>query len=111
MTLLVCPSLAPVSSVLTIISLSKVNFFAIFFNKVSDIWHFCESGVPGPSLHYHAGVRVESAKPTRPHEFLWPAEFPGTLSSLGADGILTSAGQLHHCGSFRYLSLSSAVNV
>ncbi|XP_044029699.1 derlin-2 isoform X2 [Siniperca chuatsi] len=73
---------------------------------VSDIWYFCESGVPGPSLHYHAGVCVESAKPKRSHEFLWSAEFPGTLPALGAYGILTSAGQFHHRGSFRYRSWS-----
>lgn len=89
----------------------SVHFFAMLFNKVSDIWHFCESGVPWPSLHYHAGVCVESAKPKRSHEFLWPAEFPGTLPTLGADGILTSSGQLHHRGSFRYLSLSFAVMI
>lgn len=83
----------------------------MFFNKVSDIWNFCESGVPGPSLHYHAGVRLESTKPKRSHEFLWAAEFPGTLPAMGADGILTSAGQLHHRGSSRYLSLSPAVVV
>lgn len=74
----------------------------MFFNKVSDIWDVCEPGVPRPSLHYHAGVRVESTKPQRAHEFLRAAEFPGALLTLGADGILTSAGQLHHRGSFRY---------
>lgn len=104
-------SVLTVSSLLLVLIISGVHLFAVFLNKLSDIWHFCESGVPGSSLHDHAGVRVESAKPERPHEFLWPAEFPGTLSALGADGILTSAGQLDHRGSFRYLSPSAAVGV
>lgn len=69
----------------------------VFFNKASDIRHLRKSGVSGPSLHHHAGVRVEPAKSQRPHEFLWPAEFPGALPALGADGVLTSAGELHHC--------------
>lgn len=85
---------------------SSQYLFTTFFNKVSDIWHFCESGVPGPSFHYHVGVRVESEKPKRAYEFLWLAELPGTLFALGADGFLTSPGELNHRGSFRYRSLS-----
>lgn len=76
-------------------------FYCHVLNKFSDIWYFCESGVPGPSLYYNAGVCVEPAKPKRSNEFLWPAEFPGTLPALGPDGILPAAGQLHHRGSFR----------
>ena len=61
-------------------------------------------------FHYHAGVRVESEKPKRAHEFLWLVELPGTLFALGADGILTSPGELHHRGSFRYRSLSELLS-
>lgn len=73
-----------------------------FLNEASDIWHICQSGVPGPSLHNHAGVCLEPAKPKCSNEFLWTTEFPGTLPALGTNGILTFAGQLHYCGSFRY---------
>lgn len=66
-----------------------------------DIWHLCKPGVPGPGLHHHASVHLEQAEPQRQDEFLWPAELPGALLALGADGILSSAGQLHHRGSSR----------
>lgn len=77
------------------------HVFVMFLTRFLDIRHFCESGVPGPSLHHHARVCVEPAKPERPNELLRPAEFPGTLPALGTDGFLPSAGQLHHRGSFR----------
>lgn len=75
---------------------------SLWWTSDDYIWHFCESGVPGPGLHHHAGVRVESTEPECSHELLWPAQLSGTLPALGANGILTSAGQLYHRGSFRY---------
>lgn len=81
---------------------STNNLF--FLSKHIDIWHLCESGVLGPSLHHHAGVRVEQAQPQRSHELLWSAELSGALSPVGAHGILSAAGELHHCGFTRYQS-------
>lgn len=66
----------------------------------ADIWHFCEFGVSRPSLHHYAGVRVEQAQPQRAHELLWSVKLPGTLPSMGANGLLSAAWKLHHCGSF-----------
>lgn len=68
---------------------------------MSDIWNVCESGVPGPGVHDHVGLRVESKKPKCSHELLWPVKFSGTLSSLGAHGFLSSARQLCHRRPFR----------
>lgn len=85
------------------------SFMCHVLNKASDIWYFCEPGVPWPSLHYHAGVCVEPAKPKCSNEFLWPAEFPGALPALGSDGILTSAGELYYSGSFRYNHIAIVV--
>lgn len=52
---------------------------------------------------------MESAKPKCSNEFLWPAEFPGTLPALGTDGILPSAGEFHHRGSFRYPPIAATL--
>lgn len=52
---------------------------------------------------------MEPAKPKCSNEFLWPAEFPGTLPALGTDGILPSAGEFHHRGSFRYPPIAATL--
>lgn len=72
-----------------------------FLNSCADIWHVCESCVLRSGFYHHAGVYLEQEEPKRAHEFLWPFEFPGALSPMGAHGILSAAGKLHHCGPFR----------
>lgn len=52
---------------------------------------------------------MEPAKPKCSNEFLWPAEFPGALPALGTDGILPSAGEFHHRGSFRYPPIAATL--
>lgn len=82
-------------------NVSVVSGLGQVLDVLPDIWHLCEPGVPGPGLHHHAGVHLEQAEPQRQDEFLRPAQLPGALLALGADGILSPAGQLHHRGSSR----------
>lgn len=80
-------------------------------NEASDIRGFRQSGVPGPGLHHHAGVHLEQEEPQRSHELLRAAEFPGTFSPLGSDGLLPPAGQLHHRGPSGYRAAALAAEL
>ena len=60
----------------------------------SDSGPVCEPGVSGAGVHHHAGVRVESTQPLRPHELLRAAQLPGALPTLGPPGLLTPPGEL-----------------
>lgn len=78
-------------------------------NEASDIRGLRQPGVPGPSLHHHVGVHLEQEEPQCSHELLWAPELPGPFPSLGSDGILPPAGQLHHRGPSGYQSVAVLV--
>lgn len=52
-----------VKQVFLCLSCQRCQFICHVLNKVSDIWHFCESCVSRPSLYDHAGVRLEPTEP------------------------------------------------
>ncbi|XP_068017989.1 derlin-3 isoform X3 [Melanerpes formicivorus] len=70
--------------------------FGGFLMTLPAVWPLCQPVFPGPGLHHHAGVRLEPQEPLHPHELLRAAQLPGPLPALGADGLLSAPGQLHH---------------
>ena len=64
---------------------------------LADSRPVCQPGLPRPSLHDHARLRLESSQPVRPDELLRTPQLPGSVPSLGAARLLPVARQLGHC--------------